>query len=174
MNFAKQNKVLRRGTWWCFAFVRIVHSVSAQPQKTKERQEHVSHVYLNSNSNTRQSEHLRSLCTRVSGGCRKVLRFLMISGSGVSILLLWVPSPTVGGWGLLLWKWDWSRVQNWLEGMYLRGPLVDIDKMLHCDTLIIQEWCIYRHTPSHAHPCTHACSSSYTHAHAFLLHFVAM
>lgn len=43
----------------------------------------ISHVYLNFNSNTRQSEHLRSICTRISGGCRKVLRFHMISGSGV-------------------------------------------------------------------------------------------
>lgn len=36
-------------------------------------------------------------------------------------------------------KWDWSRVQNQSEGMCVRGPPVDIDKMLHCDTLIIQE-----------------------------------
>jgi len=36
-------------------------------------------------------------------------------------------------------KWDWSRVQNQSEGMCVRGPPVEIDKMLHCDTLIIQE-----------------------------------
>lgn len=78
----------------------------------------------------------------------------MISGSGVKSSVAMTNSMATssitdslwraeggaeaGGFGLDV-KWDWSRVQNQQEGMCVRGPPVDIDKMLHCDTLIIQE-----------------------------------
>lgn len=75
ISLAAHSSILHQNLHLLLAYTQLLSlllpSISLYSHSDRKAETFISHVYLNFNSNTRQSEHLRSICTRVSRELQK-------------------------------------------------------------------------------------------------------